>query len=346
MNDSFCVLPFYGIEYSPSGITTTTPCCLLPDYTDITKLQQDILKGHRSSTCQKCWSLEDQGQSSNRQIQNVAFDFYADRDIEFIKEDCANNKFSTQIVKLYTSTTCNSTCVTCGPSASSAWGTLKNLKIHYQLPNDIIDNLDYANIKMLSFVGGEPLYEKRNFTVLERLIDANNTNCFISLTINGSVTLTERQLTILMQFKNLNFCLSIDGVGPVFEYMRYPLKWDTLLNNIKIYQKMNINLSVSYTISNLNVLYYQETIDWFNQMQLPYQHNIVSNPMYFSPGVLPSKIKELYPNLVEFTNKNLSHLLPLTYKEIQLQDQLKGISIKDYLPMLSKVLDEAMMSSN
>ena len=334
MNDYFCVLPFYGAEYT---ITHKTPCCLLPNNTNIEQLRKDMLSGTKPTACNKCWHLEDQGKTSDRQLKNLAYDFYADRDIRLVKEDCQTGNFSEQIVKLYTSKICNSTCVTCGPNFSSAWATLKKIPIEYSvLPDDLLDKINYTNLKILSFVGGEPLYEKKNFKILEKLIDVGNTNCFISLVTNGSVNISNYQLDILKQFKNLNFCLSIDGVGPVFEYLRYPLKWNTLLDNIELYKQLGIQLSVSYTISNLNILYFKETTDWFKAQGLEYNYNLVSFPKSYSPNSLPLNIKD------QIDAKNL--LLPhstqddtnfkLFLKDIRKQDILKGISIEDYLPKL------------
>lgn len=336
MNNYYCVLPFYGAEYYPNGYTS--PCCLLPNDTNLTDLQAEILAGKRSTSCQKCWNLEDQGLTSDRQLKNSAYDFYADKDIRYVEEESRVGQHIPKIIKLYTSNVCNSTCVTCGPKHSSAWATLENQKTFEIINTDLIDSFDYSNIVILNFVGGEPLYEKTNFLILEKLISAGNTNCNVSITTNGSAILTQKQKDVLGQFKNLNINLSIDGIGPVFEYLRYPLKWNDLLDSIAFYRSLNIDLSVSYTISNLNVLYYQETINWFESMQLPYNHNIVTHPAYFHPGVLPKEVKSQHSNLATFFQGGNEELLNDFYNEIIRQDQLKGISIDDYLTsMVSSV---------
>lgn len=340
MNEYFCVLPFYGAEYHYNA-STTTPCCLLPTDTNIKELQENMLAGIKPSACNKCWQLESQGKISDRQIKNSSYDVYANRDISLVFEDCKNGKFSNQIVKLYTSTVCNSTCMTCSPCCSSAWATLKGFPVSYtSLSDEKLNSIDYTNLKMLSFVGGEPLYERKNFEILKKLLEVNNTDCFISLVTNGSVVLTDYQINILKKFKNLNFCLSIDGTGPVFEYVRYPLKWNTLTSNINLYRELGIQLSVSYTISNLNILYHSETISWFNANNLGYNHNVVTHPVWFSPNSLPLKVKEeieakelLSPHC-EQDDINFKLFL----KNITEQDTLKGISIIDYLPKLAKLI--------
>ena len=342
MNDYFCVLPFFGAEYTPSGYTT--PCCLLPNNTDIKQLQIEMLTGQRSIACQKCWSLEDQNKISDRQLKNSAFDFYKNQAIEFIEEDCRQGNYSIQIVKLYTSNLCNSTCVTCGPAASTAWATLKNIKVLSTIEQPIIDSFNYKDFIIVNFVGGEPLKEKKNFDILLKLIAVGNTSCFISLTTNGSVQLSTKQKDILREFKNLNICLSIDGIEKIFEYMRFPLKWDVLLENIVFFKENNIQLSVSYTISNLNVMYCQETVDWFNQQGLRYNYNLVYNPSYFSPNALPSEVKQslgpLARSIIDISRDSADDdkNFHLCCKELRNQDRMKGIDINNYLPEFSQIM--------
>lgn len=337
MNNYFCVMPFYGAEYTPTGFTT--PCCLLDPTADVKDVQTDMLNSRRSPACDTCWKLEDQGKVSDRLLKNSAFDFFADKDIRYVEEDCKNGNFSPKIIKLYTSNLCNSTCVTCSSHWSTAWATLKKEKTFKIVNDSLLDQLDCANIEILSFVGGEPLYEKKNFAILERLIAVGNQDCFISFVTNGSTVLTEYQKHILKNFSNLNICLSIDGIGSRFEYIRYPLKWNDLLENIDFYKQHDIDLSVSYTISNLNIFYYAETIKWFNHQGLSFNHNLITDPVHFEINSLPKAIKdtidcELFREHQDQDDINFKKFL----EEIHNQDRLKNISLDNYLPEFSRLI--------
>ncbi len=344
MNPYFCVMPFFGAELS-SNSNKITPCCLLKNNSNIDEIRQKMLDHQQPVECSVCWNLEQKNIKSDRQYKNEAFDFYLNKDIKSIEEDCKKGLYSEQIIKIYTSNLCNSTCVTCDSYSSSAWSSLKGIKEKKSIISiSALAQLDYSNIKMLSFVGGEPLYEKINFDILNYLIKAGNTNCFISIVTNGSVKLNPDQLNILKKFQNLNICLSIDGIGKRFEYIRYPLKWDLLLKNIELFKSLNINLSVSYTISNLNLLYYSETIDWFNKQNLPYNHNIVKYPLHFSINSLPKEFKSLLS--IEAKHLLRKHLpqddaqFVFFVKELGLQDNLKNISIKDYMPEMYDLIQK------
>lgn len=343
MNDYFCVLPFFGAEYRHQE--EFTPCCLLDlSKQTIESVREEMLKKKRPEACKKCWRLEHIGHESDRQIKNKSFDFYSDTDINIIEKNCTEQKFSKKIIKIYTSNLCNSTCFTCGPTNSTAWNALEKKQIPLTKINKSQLDFDYANITMLSFVGGEPLYEKTNFEILNELLNHNNNGCFISFVTNGSVPLTDDQINILSKFKNLNICLSIDGIESRFEYMRFPLQWDNLLSNIKLFQNLGINISASYTISNLNLFYYSETVNWFKEQCIPHNHILVNFPLYLNPGNLNEKQKtKILENNLTHVNSIKEFLNTGTYsdmlytqfiQEIKRQDQLKKININDYMPEL------------
>lgn len=354
MNDYFCVLPFFGYEYRPQP-DSSTHCCLLPKHYKIDDIQKSILAGERSEFCTACWKLEDAGLISDRKLKNSTLDFYWDRDIELIEDEVKQGKYKTLMVKTVTSNTCNSTCVTCNSIFSTAWAPLeKKIGIIPHKPitmtkEDILSNLNFKELISLNFIGGEPLYEKLNFYILESLLEHDNNNCFIQITTNGSVRLSDYQKKLLKKFKNLNFNLSIDGIEKVFEYMRFPLKWNDMTENLEFFKTQTDNVSVSYTISNLNVLYHSDTTDWFKENNLNYNLNTVIGPSHFRPTALPKNVKE---KLLE-KNSKTKDLAFFIGKEhtvrddndfikmlsiIKQQDQVKGISIKDYLPELYELI--------
>jgi hypothetical protein len=137
-----------------------------------------------------------------------------------------------------------------------------------------------------------------------------------------SVPLTNKHKSIIDKFTNLNFCISIDGTKRVFEYLRYPLKWADLLKNVKYFRSITNNISASFTISNMSDLYKDETIAWFDDQEMPYNLSYVTYPMYFAPNVKPGHM--LWGEFINVINK---------------QDTVKGISISEYLPKISKLIN-------
>lgn len=333
MSNTFCVMPFYGAEYKSIGYTT--PCCLMTPQ-DINEVRAEMLAGKKPNSCNTCWKLEEKGIKSDRQLKNEAYDFYADVDIRQVLDNCKNGQFNPQIIKLYTSNLCNAACVTCNSKDSTHWQSIKGMPIQLKSTGDkVLDKIDFNNIKMLSLMGGEPLYDKNIFDILQRLLDKNNTNCFINFVTNGSVKLTDKQINILSEFKNLDICVSVDGIGLVYEYMRYPLKWEDLETNIKQFRQFAKYVSASYTLSNVNILYYDETIAWFKQNELTYNHNLVTTPDYFNINALPEAVKKQYPQLASLFRSHQAHddiLFKKAVDKITEQDKLKNTSAAVSIP--------------
>ena len=347
-NLAYCVLPFFGLE-----LPSQTPCCLLPVNHDIDLIKRNMLDGQRPTACQKCWNLEDAGFKSDRIIKNETLDFYIDQDLTQLFEECQQGKNTIVHYKIDTSNTCNSTCITCNSKNSSLWGQLeirngiKTSKNWSLTLDQVMPDINFKKAQSVGFRGGEPLLSDTNFKILEKLIEHGNTDCFINFTTNGGVKLTQKQKKILSKFTNINMCFSIDGVGPVFEYLRYPLKWELLLKNIDYCKNHGIIPSVSYTVSNLNVLYFTDTIKWFEQNQLKYIVNPVYTPEQFSPNSLTYSVKNII--LEKINDSTITALLSkhtdrdeINYKKFQVsiaeQDVWKGIRLHDYLPELHKLL--------
>lgn len=300
-------MPWYATEIKREG----SNCCWLTRYHDIEEVKKDLLNGVQSKYCVKCWKTEQNGNISRRMQQNVILDVLLDKSIETLENEVRENKHKIVYYSIETSDKCNGACVTCGPETSSKWNLLLKTNKKPEILNNIDSSLDYQNAKFLEFRGGEPLLENKNFKILEKLIDAGNYDCIISIVTNGNVKLLPKQLSLLSKFKKVVICLSIDGIGPVFEYMRWPLKWNLLLENLELFKSLNFDLSVSYTLSNVNLPFKDETIEWFNKENLPFLLNKVVYPWYFSPDV-------------PIDNKTVQEALDF-------QDKLKGINRHDLL---------------
>lgn len=58
---------------------------------------------------------------------------------------------------------------------------------------------------------------------------------------------------------------SIDGIGDRFKYIRWPLAWDKIKNNlfeIKNIGPNNLLFRINHTLNPFNILYYNEVEDW------------------------------------------------------------------------------------
>lgn len=336
--DVFCVIPYHCFETDEQSLDNIG-CCRWPRGTSISDVQHSIKNGIRHPACKSCWRAEDAGVKSERQIHNETLDWILDKDIERIQKDALAGNTDTYMVKLYPSNLCNGQCVTCGPSASTAWQELLGTPITYSQQDTTDANIDWATVKYLSLVGGEPLLEKRNWRMLNRLAEQGITDIFVTIVTNATVKLSEQQKHTLKQFKTLNLCVSMDGTERVYEYMRYPAVWSEFVENVNDYKTVTDNLSASVMISAMNIKFIDQTLDWLDNNSIPYTAKVVYQPAWAHPGVLTNDM------LIEVLNDNPKHAinyidyskefkfvdLNATKKRLHTQDTIKGISIADYL---------------
>jgi len=144
---------------------------------------------------------------------------------------------------------CNAACQTCNPGCSTRIGALvgktfpivNNSSRFWNLPQDRIVHLDIN--------GGEPSYSK-NYKQLLANLPPNlrtlrlNTNC--NVVLNELTDIVDKGIEVTVT-------VSCDGIGPVHEFMRWPIKWDTFYNNLMTYKTMPIKLNLWTTVSILNV---------------------------------------------------------------------------------------------
>lgn len=329
---NFCVDPWYSTEISLRAGTEHV-CCWMEGnlFTTREDVQQQFIATDRPAVCNKCWKTEDLGQPSRRKTNNTFLDFAYDLDIENIeKEALAGNNYERAIMQLQIGSICNGMCTTCNTEFSSAWRQLEGeprlitTEQHTVQDNYIrlVKETNWSKVKRITLFGGEPLLIKQTYDILTHLFWHSNTDCVISLVTNGSITPTQTQQELIKKFTNLNVCVSIDGVGKAFEYIRYPLKWDAVDANIKLYKELFNDVSIVCTLSNLNANAQLDVVNWASEMGLTVQPNIVQYPEYFRTDVKPGH--EIWPAFVA---------------EIERQDNLKNINIRDYLPEVGALID-------
>jgi len=195
---------------------------------------------------------------------------------------------------------CNSACLTCNEQLSTMIGGLINKTY------SIVDNsskfwsLPLERVVHLDINGGEPSASKNYKHILANLPASIqsvrvNTNC--ALILDELEDLVKRGIQVTVT-------VSIDGIGNVYEYVRWPVKWDKFYSNLMKYRNMPIKLNLWTTVSALNI------DDLPNIIAFAQEHNIDHSYAY---------LKEPVELAVE--NKGT----PESLAYIQKQNELRGI---------------------
>ena len=282
--DTYCSEPHKQVHFDSRG--NLGPCCqFMGDRPDTNSLEDylasDWLKeiktklaaGEKISNCDFCWKQEADGAKSMRQKRNEFYSNKPDIGIEHIMITFGNQ--------------CNTACRICNASRSSLiekqYKEMKSdvadpdlLKLvskqhnwtksktwYRNIITDIVDKAE--DIRKLEISGGEPFINVHFDRLIDALIASGKQLPGLNITTNGSFT--EEQIQKLEVFDHLHINFSIDGCGSGFyEYLRWPLKWDEVLDKIDILKKYPW-LSCEFAIvpHNLNILNLTNSIRFFKE---------------------------------------------------------------------------------
>lgn len=91
-------------------------------------------------------------------------------------------------------------------------------------------------IEEIYWVGGEPLMFQIHWDIMEHLVKTGQSkNVVVRYNTNLSRVSWKgiNLYDLLKHFKHVNISASIDGTGPIVEYVRHGIKWDKWLQNFK-----------------------------------------------------------------------------------------------------------------
>jgi MoaA/NifB/PqqE/SkfB family radical SAM enzyme len=195
---------------------------------------------------------------------------------------------------------CNAACQTCNENLSTRIGSLTGPGFPIINNTDRFRQLPQERIVHLDINGGEPSYSKNYKKILSNLPPNLKT---LRLNTNCSTVLSEL-VDIANRGVEVTVTASCDGIGPVFEFVRWPIPWQDFYNNLMTYKTMPVQLNLWTTVSVLNL------DDLPNIQQFAREHGIDHSYAY---------LKMPY----ELSVDNTDHLVRDAY--IAKQKQLRGI---------------------
>jgi sulfatase maturation enzyme AslB (radical SAM superfamily) len=272
------------------------------------QIQADLEAGIQHPNCSACWNEESAGRVSRRTEANRQF------------ANMTVNPVKPQLVDLKPGNTCNLACRTCWPEVSSKWyrdyweteareqqpdykqylDSWRRIRTSYDQDNlrlwsDLQSWL--TNVEYYDIYGAEPMLLSNVFEILQQSVDSGRA-AQQSLHINTNCTVwNQSYINILKQFKHVVIDVSIDGIGPHYDYIRYGETWGTVEQNLSRYQELvrdnaNIRMHVCVTVCNLNVLYITELQQYFRGRGLSTFFNMVHYPQHLNVRSLPDQIKQ------------------------------------------------------
>jgi len=227
---------------------------------------------------------------------------------------------------------CNSACQTCNPHLSTKIGSLQNGK-HYKRIDNYVKfwELPSHRIVELDVNGGEPTASKNYKKILSNLPKKIK---IVRMNTNGSKIINEIEELLKRDIKVI-VTLSLDGVGKIHDYVRWPIKWSSYERTVDSYlglqQKYKLlSLDSWTTVSCLNVNDMPNILDFSKQKNIPHDWAFLTHPVPLNVGFknrFTEMGKSFSPNKIAVGEDNSKILDAFILR----QDTLRNIKIQDYL---------------
>ena len=361
-----------------------------------------MLAGEKISACDHCYKEESAGIRSHRKNENALWlknlgQEYIDELISSTNDDGYLDK-DVITFDFRLGNTCNLQCVMCRPQDSSKWlndakklsqileteakwdwkhkSEIDTSQFEWYKKDKIWSDFEHLlpNIRHMIFAGGEPLLIKEHHSLIKKLVESGySKNIELRYHTNGTI-MEQDFIDLWKEFKQVELMVSIDAWGEQNDYVRYPAKWDTILNNLSILDETpdNINIMMLASIHAMNIfdipLLAKNSLDrGFKKINKKFHKGLfhpgtVHWPNYMCTKIFPKEIKEkiverwndfdqylidnpqwsqkIKKQLDFMLSEDWSNLFPSFLEYINKLDKIRGTSYSKTFPEFSKILKE------
>lgn len=269
--------------------------------------RKEMLENKRPSECSYCWNVEDNSTSFSDRVFKSSEPWSEPYFDEISKSDWRDN-FNPKYVEVSFSNTCNFKCAYCGPEYSSKWMEEINDHGPYKLSFDYngTQRMEERNTKpykhsednpyvnsfwewfpdlyksmdTFRITGGEPLLSKDTWKVLDFILETNEPNRNLKLSINSNLGVPDNLIDRLIEklediirnnlIKEIIIFTSCDGYGIQSEYTRYGMNFEKLFKNIdKVLTSLpKITIVVMSTFNIFSVFSYESLIRKVHELKI------------------------------------------------------------------------------
>ena len=267
MTNKFCEQLSNGYSFSSKtkNELTLAPCCW---YRSSIPFDENYLSTRKktfelvtewTSNCSAC---KEQEMAGNQSLRNISKDWIPE-----------SNLSDPYMIDINLDIECNAACVTCGQHSSTLWGKekakvsnikyIKNITSPDQHIDKIVNTLNLTKLTYVKFFGGEPLFTDTHLKFIKHIPYPESVT--LHYTTNGSIYPNDEVLSAWKKFKVVIFATSLDGIEEQFDYVRWPLPWSKVSNNLlklKSQGPYNLMFRVEFTANFLNAYYFDRLENW------------------------------------------------------------------------------------
>lgn len=336
-NPHFCILPFSHFHIGTTGDAKL--CCMakwqLPVEKSVVghslidiwtgneyrRLRAQMINGEAVQACAECYKVDASGGGSDRETHTKQFrppHSNWELDIEQgntdgrpIWADIRPGRF------------CNLKCRMCFSSASSkiAEEIIKHPKLititgdHGCNTEEWIDNPDLfkqlqdwiPHLRIIKLAGGEPFFMPGVIKLLKWCVETGNTHLELDITTNGT-RINGKVARWLKEFNKVQIHISIDGIGPLNDYIRSGSNWSEINESYEYYLNENMTVNILSTVQLYNAHYLPDIIRYW-QEHGSHNHlvfNFVDAPTDMGIHLLPATHRVAIANEIEMLVSSMS----------------------------------------
>ena len=269
--------------------------------------RKEMLNDERPSECQYCWNVEDNSNSFSDRVYKSSEPWSEPFYDEIVKSDWRSD-YNPKYAEVSFSNTCNFKCAYCGPEYSSKWMEEINefgaydLSFQYNSVDRMVERNTkpykhsednpyvnafwewfpelYDSLDTFRITGGEPLLSKDTWKVLDYILESEEPNKNLKLSINSNLGISDELVDKLItkldkiikedRVRELIIFTSCEGFGVQAEYTRYGMDFDKTFQNIdKILTLLpKVTVVVMSTFNVFSVFSYEQLIRKIHKLKL------------------------------------------------------------------------------
>ena len=229
---------------------------------------------------------------------------------------------------------CNSACQSCHAGLSTKIGSLES-KDYPRVDNyEVFKKLPQERIIEFDVNGGEPTASKNYKKILKALPENVK---IVRMNTNGSRMISEIE-EVLKRNIMVIVTMSLDGMGQVHDYTRWPIKWDNYKKTVDAYlalQKQYKLLQIDFwtTVSCLNIKTLPDIVNFAKNKNIPHDWAFLNQPSVLNvkyDNKFTRLAKSMSPTEIAVDRNNDKELEDFLSR----QDALRNIDVKDYFNFL------------
>ena len=332
-----------------------------------------MLAGEEPPSCIKCYREEEAGHNSKRMWETEYWRQRVDME-QLLNNTSEDGSIPPQLsyIDLRFGTKCQLACVMCSPHDSSGWikdwqaiypqienktlketaqwsnkGSINGSSYNWHKNNPVFweqFSQQIPNMQQLYFAGGESLIIEEHYEILEEAIRQGHAkNLELRYNSNG-VEWRDDLFKLWKEFKIVRFHYSVDSIGEMNSYIRYPSQWERTHEVFHILDKgtsSNVEVTIACAVQALNVYYLPDFLKWkltqnFKKVNMwplgagGINYHFVYHPPHLNVKVLPKwfkeKCRQKYEEFYPWWEANWQRGIPESKKDYVTYDMWRNAS--------------------